>query len=89
MAESLLVVLIIFVLAKAHYDNQFKAQIRATFHAHRRELDALAELAERLDALDHQGKLPKEEKESLKDALKKGDIKALFREPSEKGETLE
>lgn len=82
MAESLLVVLIIFVLAKAHYDNQFKAQIRATFHAHRRELDALA-------ALDHQGKLPKEEKESLKDALKKGDIKALFREPSEKGETLE
>lgn len=86
MAESLLVVLIIFVLAKAHYDNQFKAQIRATFHAHRRELD---NLAERIDALDHQGKLPKEEKESLKDALKKGDIKALFREPSEKGETLE
>lgn len=86
MAESLLAVLIIFVLAKAHYDNQFKAQIRATFHAHRRELDALAE---RLDALDHQGKLPKEEKGSLKDALKKGDIKALFREPSEKGETLE
>lgn len=79
MAESLLVVLIIFVLAKAHYDNQFKAQIRATFHAHRRELDALAE----------RRKLPKEEKESLKDALKKGDIKALFREPSEKGETLE
>ena len=34
MAESLLVVLIIFVLAKAHYDNQFKAQIRATFRAH-------------------------------------------------------
>lgn len=85
MAESLLVVLIIFVLAKAHYDNQFKAQIRATFHAHRRELD---NLAERIDALDHQGKLPKEQKDSLKDALKKGDIKALFREPSEKEEPL-
>lgn len=28
MAESLLVVLIIFVLAKAHYDNQFKALFR-------------------------------------------------------------
>lgn len=85
MAESLLVVLIIFVLAKAHYDNQFKAQIRATFYAHRRELD---NLAERIDALDHQGKLPKEQKDSLKDALKKGDIKALFREPSEKEEPL-
>lgn len=85
MAESLLVVLIIFVLAKAHYDNQFKAQIRATFHAHRRELD---NLAERIDALDHQGKLPKEQTDSLKDALKKGDIKALFREPSEKEEPL-
>lgn len=85
MAESLLVVLIIFVLAKAHYDNQFKVQIRATFHAHRRELD---NLAERIDALDHQGKLPNEQKDSLKDALKKGDIKALFREPSEKEEPL-
>lgn len=85
MAESLLVVLIIFVLAKARYDNQFKAQIRATFHAHRRELD---NLAERIDALDHQGKLPNEQKDSLKDALKKGDIKALFREPSEKEEPL-
>ena len=85
MAESLLIVLIIFVLAKAYYDNQFKAQIRATFHAHRRELD---NLAERIDALDHQGKLPKEQKDSLKDVLKKGDIKALFREPSEKEEPL-
>ena len=85
MAESLLIVLIIFVLAKAYYDNQFKAQIRATFHAHRRELD---NRAERIDALDHQGKLPKEQKDSLKDALKKGDIKALFREPSEKEEPL-
>ena len=85
MAESLLVVLIIFVLAKAQYDNPFKAQIRATFHAHRRELD---NLAERIDALDHQGKLPNEQKDSLKDALKKGDIKALFREPSEKEEPL-
>lgn len=85
MAESLLIVLIIFVLAKAYYDNQFKAQICATFHAHRRELD---NLAERIDALDHQGKLPKEQKDSLKDALKKGDIKALFREPSEKEEPL-
>ena len=85
MAESLLVVLIIFVLAKAYYDNLFKAQIRATFHAHRRELD---NLAERIDALDHQGKLPKEQEDSLKDALKKGDIKALFREPSEKEEPL-
>ena len=78
MAESLLVVLIVFVLAKAHYDNQFKAQVRATFHAHRQKLDALAA---RLDALDHQGKLPEEERTSLKEALRNGDIKALFCEP--------
>ena len=49
---------------------------------------ALRADAERIDALDHQGKLPKEQKDSLKDALKKGDIKALFREPSEKEEPL-
>lgn len=78
MAESLFVVLIVFVLAKAHYDNQFKAQVRATFHAHRRELDALAE---RLDALDHKGTLSEEEHASLKESLRKGDIQALFREP--------